>query len=327
MLSLKQIIYGVMAVLIIGAAAIQSEKIYSFSDGSYGLELTPSEFQMKNMRPGYSEDYTLTVKNTGNQLLKYNVKTKHKTGEMLFSALIVTVKKDNTELFKGKLRELTITPRALPAKTDDKLTFSIGLAGEAGNEFQGLATTYEIQVQGEGEDPDDGDPGDGDPGDGDPGDGDPGDGDPGDGDPGDGDPGDGDPGDGDPGDGDPGDGDPGDGDPGDGDPGDGDPGDGDPGDGDPGDGDPGDGDPGDGDPGEGNPDDGDNSSEPPAQQPPTKGDTQKPTHSPSTGTESLPQTGEEDPMIWMLIGSLLSMTGLCLLFVKKLLVQKRIRRG
>ncbi len=296
-----------MAVLIIGAAAIQSEKIYSFTDGSYGLELTPSAFQMKNMRPGYSEDYTLTVKNTGNQLLKYNVKTKHKTGEMLFSALIVTVKKDNTELFKGKLRELTITPRALPAKTDDKLTFSIGLAGEAGNEFQGLATTYEIQVQGEGEDPD---PGDGDPGDGDPGDGDPGDGDPDDGDPGDGDPGDGDPDDGDPGDGDPGDGDPDDGDPGDGDPGDGDPGD-----------------PGDGDPGDGDPGDGDNGSEPPAQQPPTKGDTQKPTHSPSTGTESLPQTGEEDPMIWMLIGSLLSMTGFCLLFLKKLLVPKRIRRG
>jgi LPXTG-motif cell wall-anchored protein len=163
----KRTRFRMISALIIGVISLQSETIYSFTNHSYGLELTPSEFHMKNMRPGFVEDHTLTVKNTGNQVIKYTVKAKLKTGEKLFNELNVTVKHENKELYKGKLKDLTITPSVIPGSTDDPLTFSIGLPGKTGNKFQGLATSYEIQVQGEGEDPpvDGGDPGE-DPGDG-----------------------------------------------------------------------------------------------------------------------------------------------------------------
>ncbi|MFG6496220.1 LPXTG cell wall anchor domain-containing protein [Fictibacillus sp. UD] len=158
---IQRMIVGIISVLIIGILSLQSEKIYSFSNSSYGLELTPSEFHMENMRPGYVEDHILTVKNTGNQIVKYTVKSMFKSGEKLFNELNVTVKHENTELFKGRLKDLNIAPKVLPASTNHPLTFSIGLPGEAGNEFQGLTTSFEIQVQGEGEDPptNGGDPG------------------------------------------------------------------------------------------------------------------------------------------------------------------------
>jgi LPXTG-motif cell wall-anchored protein len=234
---IQRMIVGIISVLMIGIISLQSEKIYSFSNGSYGLELTPSEFHMENMRPGYMEDHTLTVKNTGDLIVKYTVKSAFKSGEKLFKELNVTVKQGNTELYKGKLSNLSIEPRTLPARTDDPLIFSIGLPGEAGNEFQGLTTSFEIQVQGEGEDP----PTDGeDPGE---------------------------------------------------------------------------------DPGE---EDGNNP--PDSNTTPQDGDG-TPTNPPTKDTGSLPQTGEEDPILLILSGVFMSMAGLGLLLIKKSIVLNPFRRG
>jgi LPXTG-motif cell wall-anchored protein len=234
---IQRMIVGIISVFMIGIISLQSEKIYSFSNGSYGLELTPSEFHMENMRPGYMEDHTLTVKNTGDLIIKYTVKSSFKSGEKLFKELNVTVKHENAELYKGKLSELTISPRTLPANTNDPLTFSIGLPGEAGNEFQGLTTFFEIQVQGEGEDP----PTDGeDPGE---------------------------------------------------------------------------------DPGE---DDGNN---PPDSNTPPQDGNGTPTNPPSKDTGSLPQTGEENPILLILSGVFMSLAGLGLLLIKKSIVPNPFRRG
>ncbi|WP_226536307.1 LPXTG cell wall anchor domain-containing protein [Fictibacillus halophilus] len=234
---IQRIIVGIISVLMIGIISLQSEKIYSFSNGSYGLELTPAEFHMENMRPGYMEDHTLTVKNTGDLIIKYTVKIAFKSGEKLFKELNVTVKHESTELYKGKLSELTILPRILPANTDDPLNFSIGLPGEAGNEFQGLTTSFEIQVQGEGEDP----PTDGeDPGE---------------------------------------------------------------------------------DPGE---DDGNN---PPDSNTPPQDGNGTSTNPPSKDTGSLPQTGEENPILLILSGVFMSLAGLGLLLIKKSILPNPFRRG
>jgi LPXTG-motif cell wall-anchored protein len=241
---IQRMIIGIISVLMIGIISLQSEKIYSFSNDSYGLELTPSEFHMDNMRPGYVENHTLTVKNTGDLIIKYTVKLSFKSGEKLFKELNVTVKHENAELYKGKLSELTISPRTLPANTNDPLTFSIGLPGEAGNEFQGLTTSFEIQVQGEGEDP----PTDGEdpPTDGE--------------------------------------------------------------------------DPGE-DPGE---DDGNN---PPDSNTPPQDGNGTPTNPPSKDSGSLPQTGEENPILLILSGVFMSMAGLGLLLIKKSILTNPFRRG
>jgi LPXTG-motif cell wall-anchored protein len=242
---IQRMIVGIISVFMIGIISLQSEKIYSFSNGSYGLELSPSEFHMKNMRPGYMEDHTLTVKNTGDLIIKYKVKSALKSGEKLFKELNVTVKQESAELYKGKLSELTISPRTLPGKNNDPLTFSIGLPGEAGNEFQGLKTSFEIQVQGEGEDP----PTDGeDPGE----------------------------------------------------------------------------EPG-GDPG-GNPGEDDGNGPPDSNTPPQDG-AGTPTNPPTKDTGSLPQTGEENPILLILSGVFMSMAGLGLLLIKKSILTNPFRRG
>jgi LPXTG-motif cell wall-anchored protein len=230
---IQRMIVGIISVWMIGIISLQSEKIYSFSNGSYGLELTPSEFHIENMRPGYMEDHTLTVKNTGDLIIKYTVKSAFKSGEKLFKELNVTVKQGNTELYKGKLSNLSIEPRTLPARTDDPLTFSIVLPGETRNDFQGLTTSFEIQVQGEGEDP----PTDGE------------------------------------------------------------------------------------DPGE---DDGNN---PPDSNTPPQGGNGTPTNPPTKDTGSLPQTGEENPILLILSGVFMSMAGLGLLLIKKSILPNPFRRG
>lgn len=232
-----RMIAGIIWVLIIGVISFQPEKIYSFSNDSYGLELTPSEFHMDNMRPGYIQDHTLTVKNTGSSIMKYTLKTTVKSGEKLFNELNVTVKQENTELYKGKLSDLTISFRTIPAKTEALLTFSIGLPGEAGNEFQGLKTSYEIQVQGEGSAP----PTDGE------------------------------------------------------------------------------------DPGE-NPgkDDG---NKPPTNNTPPQDGTERPANPPTKDTGALPQTGEENPLFFLLSGVFMAVAGLGLLLIKKSILPNPFRRG
>ncbi|MDR7073337.1 LPXTG cell wall anchor domain-containing protein [Fictibacillus barbaricus] len=159
---LKRMIFVLIPAYLVGAFMLQADKISASSEEQYSIQINPSEFNVKNMRPGYVEDYTLTITNTGNEQVKYNVKSKMNAGEALYNQLKLTVKQNNKELYNGKLSNLTINPRNLIPHEHEDLTFSIGLNEGAGNEFQGLAASFKFQIQGEGQDPDD-DGGGGDP--------------------------------------------------------------------------------------------------------------------------------------------------------------------
>ncbi|WNB92487.1 LPXTG cell wall anchor domain-containing protein [Bacillus sp. NEB1478] len=159
---LKRIVFGLIPAFLVSTFMVHPDKIYSFNEDQYRIEINPASFNFQNMRPGYVENYTLTVTNTGNQAIKYKIKSENISGESLYNQLNLTVMQQNEELYDGKLSDLTIDSRNLSAHKHEDLTFSIGLTEEAGNEFQDAATSFKFQVQGEGEDSDDGGtPGDG----------------------------------------------------------------------------------------------------------------------------------------------------------------------
>jgi LPXTG-motif cell wall-anchored protein len=66
-----------------------------------------------------------------------------------------------------------------------------------------------------------------------------------------------------------------------------------------------------------------NGNNPPGQNPPPKDNTQ----TPSKNTGSLPQTGEQDPLLLMLSGLFISLAGFGLLLVKKSIIPNPFKRG
>ncbi|MBH0164247.1 LPXTG cell wall anchor domain-containing protein [Fictibacillus sp. 7GRE50] len=278
-----RIIFVFIFIFLMVGNTFKSEKIYSYNNEIYGLEVTPSElFNIQNMRPGYEEDYTLMLKNTGNQPLSYSIKSELSSGdELLFNQLIIKVSKEGSILYLGKLSNFYFrSQQGLAAHAQDNVKFTIGLPGESGNEYQGLSASVVIDIKAEPSSPPN--PGDGDPPDngGDPDDG-----------------------------------------------------------GNPDDGD----DPGDGD----NPDDGDGTNppddnnpptddhEPPStneppntNEPPSNNPTPtKPNDSPAKNTGSLPQTGEENPILIIMSGFILLLAGLSLLLIKKSIIPNPFKRG
>jgi LPXTG-motif cell wall-anchored protein len=257
-------------------------------------------FEVTNMKPGDTITKVQKIHNQSNDSFSYVITTEKESGsDLLYNQLDLQVIADNTEIYNGKLKYLNLSkPLKLNKNSQHGITFQFHFPIDSGNEYQGLITSVAFIYTAEadhGNPPDDGDPPNP-PDDGDPPD---------------------PPDDGDPPD-PPDDGDPPD-PPDDGDPPD-PPDDGDPPD-PPDDGDP----PDPPDHNEPPPNDNEppNTNEPPSNNPaPTK-----PADPPSKDTGSLPQTGEENPILIILSGFFISLAGLGLLLIKKSIIPNPFKRG
>jgi LPXTG-motif cell wall-anchored protein len=171
------------------------------AQSDFDLATIPDDilFDVSNMKPGDWGNRELVVQNKGIYDFNYTLKIKNINGSRkLYDELLLQVTKGTDLYFNGRLKDFAdFSPQFLAKGTEEIINVRIEMPYELGNEFQGLTTSFEIELYAEsvmdggGGDPDDDrDPDDDDnPGDDqDPGDG----GDPGDDqDPGDG----GDPGD------------------------------------------------------------------------------------------------------------------------------------
>jgi LPXTG-motif cell wall-anchored protein len=274
------------------------------SSPNIDLSLSPVDylFNIENLKPGDSITKELTIENIGNKKLNYKMESKFQSGySPLYNKLKVKVIFDGIPLYEGDLKDFSGLPsRTLSYFSEEKLTFTVSIPYDLGNEYQGKNTEVYFYFYAEGDRPPVDPPDDGDPPD--------------------------PPDDGDPPD-PPDDGDPPD-PPDDGDPPD-PPDDGDPPD-PPDDGDPPD-PPDDGDPPD-PPDDNEpppNDNEPPnTNEPPSNNPTPtKPADPPSKDTGSLPQTGEENPILIILSGFFISLAGLGLLLIKKSIIPNPFKRG
>lgn len=119
------------------------------------LSLFPSKelFTIDNLKPGDWMTRTLTIQNKGNQDFLYRTEAKFVSGsEMLFNELLLEVSKDQTVLYGGKLSDFRgFEPRKLDHQSEEALTYTVTFPYESGNEFQGLATKFQIVVSAEAE--------------------------------------------------------------------------------------------------------------------------------------------------------------------------------
>ncbi|MFG6115255.1 LPXTG cell wall anchor domain-containing protein [Halobacillus sp. MO56] len=104
-------------------------------------------FNSSKLAPGRTVSQEIIVNNTKDFNLKYTVTSNYKNGsKQLYNILTCKVfDEKGNELFKGKLSEFELNEqRNLKKSTADKLTFEVALGKEAGNEYQGLKTLFQI---------------------------------------------------------------------------------------------------------------------------------------------------------------------------------------
>lgn len=113
------------------------------------ISISPIEvlFDVKNMKPGDFATRELTVINNGTEDFNYTSSVHLSSGsKKLFDELILVVKDEEKELFKGKLSEFKgFTSRSLSSSTNEKLTFTVEFPAHLGNEFQGLFSEVELK--------------------------------------------------------------------------------------------------------------------------------------------------------------------------------------
>ncbi|MFV8826778.1 LPXTG cell wall anchor domain-containing protein [Alkalihalobacterium sp. APHAB7] len=112
-------------------------------------------FDISNMKPGDSIARELTVINSGNRDYYYQSKAKQTAGsEMLYKQLQLYVSTSEKTLFEGSLADfIGFEPRFLEKGTEEDIQFWVEFPWESGNEFQGLATAFEIKLWAEGSAP------------------------------------------------------------------------------------------------------------------------------------------------------------------------------
>lgn len=148
----------ILVIISIIIAIGNGQKVLAQEGVNIAVEVEDGFFNIGNLSPGNSEQSTLTVKNVGNIDFSYKTKINYMAGsELLFNTIVLEVSDGEKVIFKGKLSELnSIEERFLRKTSKENLLFSFGLPEEAGNEYQGLSTKLELNVNAKGkiDDPD-----------------------------------------------------------------------------------------------------------------------------------------------------------------------------
>jgi LPXTG-motif cell wall-anchored protein len=118
------------------------------------LSINPGKvlFSLTNMKPGDSVTRIMTIGNNGKQDFNYVTSSKFISGsEIFYNKLDLIVEDKNGLIYQGKLFEFDkLAPRLLKSSHSENLTFIIKMPMELGNEFQGLATEFQIKLYVEG---------------------------------------------------------------------------------------------------------------------------------------------------------------------------------
>ncbi|TYR75250.1 cell wall protein [Rossellomorea vietnamensis] len=118
------------------------------------IALSPASvsFNVSKLVPGDWASREIDILNSGTQDFKYLSSAKFISGsEMLYNALILTVKDEKKELYNGSLGNFhKLEPRLLASSKQEKLTLTIEMPYELGNEYQGLTSDFEFKFYVEG---------------------------------------------------------------------------------------------------------------------------------------------------------------------------------
>lgn len=109
-------------------------------------------FDISNAKPGDTFTKVLIVENNGSKDFKYLFSNDFLTGsEKIYNELELTVSDESGELYNGKLKDYEkLESRNLKSNTDEKLTLSIYIPYELGNEFQNLGSEFQFKFYVEG---------------------------------------------------------------------------------------------------------------------------------------------------------------------------------
>lgn len=112
-------------------------------------------FQVHNLKPGDMVKRTLIVENHGNVDVDYATKAAFLSGsKKLYEQLKLWVTDNEKVLYEGSLSGFQgLDKRELKLTKDDELHFYVEFPYESGNEFQGLATEFEIVLAAEAKKP------------------------------------------------------------------------------------------------------------------------------------------------------------------------------
>ncbi|MFD2923520.1 TasA family protein [Halobacillus naozhouensis] len=112
-------------------------------------------FEVSNLKPGDTMTRQVEISNLGVRDFTYTTVSKLAGGsEKLFRALRIQVT-DQTgmQLYAGSLKGLSeLDKRSLKVSEEDRLTLTVEMPFELGNDYQGLAGRFEIKFTAEGED-------------------------------------------------------------------------------------------------------------------------------------------------------------------------------
>ncbi|MEW5568734.1 LPXTG cell wall anchor domain-containing protein [Rossellomorea marisflavi] len=109
----------------------------------------PYLFNIENAKPGDWVERSLTVRNNGDEDITYTLAVVNLSEtDVLYNELDLTMLRGKTTLFDGKLKDASsFKARELAQGSADELIFIVKMPYELGNEFQGTAARFEIQVQ------------------------------------------------------------------------------------------------------------------------------------------------------------------------------------
>ncbi|MGG4166080.1 TasA family protein [Rossellomorea vietnamensis] len=120
------------------------------------LILIPDEqylFNIANMKPGDWAEKKLTIKNGGDNDIKYSFKVNSmQTDNKLFNELELKVYSGSTNnlVFEDKLKNFKgFSPQLLKKNESDNLIFVVKIPYELGNEYQNTSALFEITINAE----------------------------------------------------------------------------------------------------------------------------------------------------------------------------------
>ncbi|MDC3413625.1 CalY family protein [Aquibacillus sp. 3ASR75-11] len=101
---------------------------------------------VRNMKPGDVTSRIITIKNGGNVDFNYMTKAEYTNGsKKLYDELLLQVTDNKGILYDGSLSGFTgLDARELFQSSEEQLTFNVEFPFESGNEFQGLATQFQL---------------------------------------------------------------------------------------------------------------------------------------------------------------------------------------
>lgn len=107
-------------------------------------------FTLENIAPGDSNSATITIQNTTEELMTYEVSSSLQSGSKLFyDHLQLQVLDQDTILYDGPISQLKMkAPRELKKNSSETLTFKILFPITSKNEFQGLKSVVAFHFTG-----------------------------------------------------------------------------------------------------------------------------------------------------------------------------------